>query len=73
MLNGVMIKTYLQREGRKRSWLVEQLGISASLLDRMVTGYVPTDPELVEKLRKILGCSKTELVLAVELPRKVFA
>lgn len=63
MLNGVMIKQFLKRDGRTRTWLAAQLGISSSLLEKMLNGHLPKE-ETVDALVEVIGVPRSVLVTA---------
>lgn len=65
-LNSDLLRAELERENRKQSWLVTQLGVSGSLVAQMLNdGHVPK-AKTVEKLAALLGCSESDLLI----PRK---
>lgn len=64
-LNGKLIRAYLKREARKHSWLVGQLGISQSLVDKMLGGYVPRE-ETLDAVVALTGIKKEELLIPRE-------
>jgi len=64
-LNGNFIRDQLRQDHRKQSWLVGKLGISQSLVDKMVGGHIPNEVVL-DALIKLFECKKSDLLL----PRK---
>lgn len=64
-LNAQLIKELLAKEHRKQTWLMAQMGISRSLVDKMLQGRVPGEEKL-DQLAALLKCKKKELLL----PRK---
>lgn len=61
-LNGNYIRDRLRQDHRKQSWLVGQLGVSQSLVDKMVGGHVPNEVVL-DALVELFGCKKSDLLI----------
>lgn len=61
-LDGQKIRDHLERKVITREQLAVQLGVSVSLLNRMLGGSVPK-ARTVQRLAEILGCSAVELLL----------
>jgi DNA-binding Xre family transcriptional regulator len=62
-LNSEKIRSALAKDGRKQSWLANQLGISGSLLDLMLgEAHVPK-AKTMDRLAEIMGCTVEELLI----------
>jgi DNA-binding Xre family transcriptional regulator len=63
MLNSELVRTWMDAEGRKNSWLAKQLSVSGSLLNIMLCeGHVPKERTL-KRLAAVLGCQESELLI----------
>ena len=69
VLNGPLIKEFIDREGYQRKWLAKRLGVSVPMVSVLLEGRMPSDMEIVEKLQKIIGCPFCELVADVKFPK----
>ena len=69
MLNGKLIAEYLDRTDMKSKWLAKQIGVCPAQLAVMKKGVIPEDLAVLDRLKQILGCSMSELILTAE-PRK---
>lgn len=69
-LNSEAIRAWLDREGRKRTYLLVHLGISGSLLDKMLAGgHVPKSRTL-NALASLMGCKVESLLIPAATKRK---
>jgi ribosome-binding protein aMBF1 (putative translation factor) len=65
-LNSDLIRTELNKEGRKQSWLAVKLGVSGSLVDKMLCeGHIPKAKTL-SQLAALLGIRELELLIPKE-------
>jgi transcriptional regulator with XRE-family HTH domain len=64
-LNSDLIRTHLEREHRKKSYLEEKLGVSESLVNQMLGGHVPKKRTL-KRLAALLGVKESDLLIPKE-------
>jgi transcriptional regulator with XRE-family HTH domain len=67
-LNSEALRAYLEREGRKQTYLSRNLGVSDSLVDRMMTGHVPKERTL-KRLSEVTGIAISVLLIPLERQR----
>lgn len=62
-LDSEQVRAWLDSEGRKRSYLVGKLGVSGSLVDKMLaSGHVPTERTL-NALAAMMGVQAGSLLI----------
>jgi transcriptional regulator with XRE-family HTH domain len=62
-LDGEKVRLWLAKEDRKQTYLIKQLGISGSLLDKMLcNGHVPKERTL-QALADLMGITSIELLI----------
>jgi transcriptional regulator with XRE-family HTH domain len=61
-LNGELIRTYLEQECRKASYFEQKLGVSESLIRKMLAGRIPKARTLT-RLAAILGVQESHLLI----------
>lgn len=61
-LNDEVIRAHLAKEDRKSSYLAKQLGVSQSLVDKMLAGHVPKLRTL-KGLAALLGVQESHLLI----------
>lgn len=64
-LNSEWIRSWLEREGRKQSYLSRSLGVSDRLVDSMLTGHIPKERTL-NRLAALLGIEVSTLLIPAE-------
>lgn len=64
-LNSELVRTCLDKEHRKVSWLEEKLRVSNATASRILNGYVPKKRTL-KKLAALLGVQESDLLLPKE-------
>jgi transcriptional regulator with XRE-family HTH domain len=65
-LDGNKVREWLGREQRKQAYLLRELGISGSLLDKMLcNGHVPKERTL-QALANLMGIERDELLIPKE-------
>lgn len=63
-LDSEKVKSWLRAEGRKQSYILSNLGISASLLGRMLgDGHLPQNINVVQDLAKLMNVHTSELII----------
>jgi ribosome-binding protein aMBF1 (putative translation factor) len=67
-LNSEAIRAYLEREGRKHSYLSRTIGCSDALVDRMLRGHVPKDKTL-RRLAAVVGIEVEKLLIPLDSQR----
>lgn len=62
-LNKEAVRKWLEAGGRKQTFLARQLGVSDSLVDRMLgTGHVPKE-RTIKALSNLTGISEEDLLI----------
>lgn len=56
------LKDHIKSQGRTISWVAKQIGISQPLLSMQLNGSATLQEETIEKVVKILGITKNEVL-----------
>jgi len=64
------LATVLEAQGRKRSWLARELGVSESLISKISLGQRSAKPELARRIADKLGYTGEQFFLLWELPQR---
>jgi len=59
------LKTIIEAQGRKQSWIAREIGISEDALSRIVLGKQKLPLDKAEPLATVLGISVIELIRAI--------
>lgn len=62
-LNSELVRTHLEREHRKLSWLEENLKVSAATVERMLNDAHVPKPRTLRKLAALLGVQESHLLI----------
>jgi transcriptional regulator with XRE-family HTH domain len=60
---GERIAMVIQAQGRRKTWVAREMGISPSYLTRLLTGERPWLPHLQEAAARVLGIPREVLFL----------
>lgn len=61
MTAGERIAAAIQQQGRRKGWVAEQMGISASYLTRLLNGSRPWPPHLRDAAARVLDVPEDDL------------
>ncbi len=62
-IRGMMLKEYRERECITQEDLGKKLKLSRKTISSLETGYIGASSASVERICKLIGCKRTELVI----------